>query len=262
MCWLASLAISSALGLSSCALFNQNPPLPKRGTVETASTPRAADEFAEVVERAEVFYVAADQVRWATHPEPGWGLIEALRRKGAFALGWTAISSDQQRILDAPPANHRLSADPLSAIRFIGSTPEREHGRELMEQTRGRGVTHLALRCPAELAEKLRRGEFLSAPEREVLPTGYAQSVENNYAVGSDGTERAAVLNSQWVAERIVDRLRSHASEKVLVFVAREELENATHSVPALVAQKIGVRQLVLETKLPVESHARLLTSN
>lgn len=239
-----------------CSPFLANAPLPKHGAIEVAAAPREPDEFMRVVERAEVFYLAADRAGWALRDESGWKLIEALRRSGTFAIGWDAIINEQQPLLDEAPRTRVAAEDALSRITFLGSPLEREHGRELLRRTHLLGVAQLALRFPPQILEKLRRGEPLNGSEREVLPAGFKAPEASGE---SPADERTALVSSEFTAEAIVRRLQTHPGEKLLVFLNRNELE-AAHGAPFFVAQKSNARQLVLESKQPSESRARLLT--
>ncbi|MDQ6810146.1 MAG: hypothetical protein M3Z64_12100 [Verrucomicrobiota bacterium] len=255
----AALAVVAFVG-GGCVLFNPNPPLPKHGVIETAATPRAPDEFAQVVERAEVFYVPADRTGWALRQESGWKLIEALRRTGSFAIGWGAIGSEQQPMLDELLRGGSGSAEGLSRVTFLGTQPERERSRELLRQTHVLGVSQLALHCPGEIVEKLRRRELLTPAERAAFPAGFAVP-GSEHQPESDEPARTIAFSSRFIAEKIVQRLGAHPGEKLLVFLDRAELENS-NGVPFFVAQKSSVRQLVLESNQPSESRARLLTRN
>ena len=243
---------------AGCAPFAANPPLPQRAAIETAAAPREPDEFTKVVERADVFYLAADRAAWALREDSGWKLIDALRRGGAFAIGWDAIDTDQQRLLDEAPRTQVAGEDSISRLAFAGSASEREHGRELLRRTHLLGVAQIALRFPQQLSEKLRRGEPLNASERETLPTGFRAPANSD---GSSTDSGAAMVRSEFVAEIIVRRLRAHPGEKLLIFIQRSELDAAS-GAPLFVAQKSNVRQLVLESKQPSKTRTRLLTRN
>lgn len=246
---------------SSCSFFPSTPPLPKRGVIETAAAPRAPDEFAEVVARADLFYVPTDRVAWALRRDSGWRLIEELRRVGLFAIGWESVAADEQSMLDDAQVSPASSG---STMFVLGAPPERQHSLELMRQTRALGVAQLGLRCPRSLEEKMRRGDVLNAAERESLPTGFTTRPADSSAPTDRGTApsiRATQLELQFVAEQIIQRLRAHPAEKLLVFLDRHELET-TDGVPSLVAQKSNVRQLVLESKGQADPRARLLTGN
>lgn len=249
-----TLLVPFTLLASGCAFFSANPPLPKGAAVETAAIPRASDEFAQVVARADVFYVPADRAAWALRQESGWKLIEALHRSGRFTIAWDIIGSDQQPLLESGTASGGIDEQTIARIAFVGSQAEREHLRQLLRETGRLGIAQLALRCPREIVEKLRRREALAATERETLPSGFT-------GPGRQPPDGEAALNSQFIAERIVQRVRAHPEEKLLAFVERAELENE-NGVPILVAQKSGVRQLVLESKPVPETRTRLLTRN
>lgn len=249
------LLLGTAALVPGCALFNGNPPLPKHGVIETTGTPRALDEFTEVVERADVLYVPADRVPWVLRPESGWKLIEALQKNGAFAVAWDAIASDEQALLNDLRSDGAVE-QLTSQMAFEGPPNERQHCRELLRQTRALRISQLALRCPRELAAKLGRGQPLDATETAMLPTGFTAPGESERTT-SDRT--GAFISSQFMAEKIVRQLQAHSGEKLLVFLSRQELEEG-HGVPFFVAQKTNARQLVLESKPPPQTRTRLLT--
>ena len=223
----ALVILPATLVFGGCAFLAAHPPLPKHSAIETTAAPRDPDEFARVVARAEVFYVPADRAGWALRPEPGWSLIEALRQAGPFAIGWDAISSDQQPLLDRSGGEAVGTAARVAQVVLQGPENERENSRALVLQTNALGVRQVALRQPPSIS----------------LPA----------AAGNDG--------SRWIAERIVAQLRERAGEKLLVFLSREELDHPA-SVPALVAQRSNARQLILDSRPAADPRAPLLTSN
>ena len=69
------------------------------------------------------------------------------------------------------------------------------------------------------------------------------------------------VVRQQLAAERIASWFKDHRSEKMLVFLRREEVRGE-YGVPYFVAQKTKARQLILNPRRHRESSAGLLARN
>lgn len=71
---------------SSCSFFQRPPPLPRRAAIEPRGTQQ---EFANLVEGADIIYFPSEAVTFASRADPAWKLLGALRGGGdSFAIGW------------------------------------------------------------------------------------------------------------------------------------------------------------------------------
>lgn len=261
------LVLAAAVWFSSCS-FAGRPSLPKRAAIESVAPPQEEEQFAEIVQEADIIYFATDRVGAALTSEPAWKLVRALRESGAeFGLGWGVIESGEQAFLDNSNQNAAERLD------ITGTMRERENCRTLLREMRALGIQQVALGCPRDLIAKMHAGEPLDAVTEPSVPHGFeappgglvtftehlspargllARQVAELY--------RAALLSQQFAAERIIRYLQEHKGAKLLVFQQRRELESWP-SVPFFVAQKMKLRQVVLDSRRRPAERADLLTA-
>ena len=125
------------------------------------------------------------------------------------------------------------------------------------------------MRLPRPLLDKLEAGSPLASEERDYLPRGFTapaggfQAYAERASAAAEyneralaGAYRAEVIRRQFAAETIVRQLRSAGGDaRLIVFASSADFADV-HGVPFYVAQKLNVRQLVLdrETAQPVRS--------
>ena len=134
-------------------------------------------------------------------------------------------------------------------------------------------LRHLALRLPPALVAALDGPGRLTAEEERQLPNGYAppsggfESYSERLSAGGLTSDpaggrsyRAQVARQQFAADKIVRHLRAAgALSKLLVFLEERDLE-AGLGVPRYVAQKLQVRQVVLDSSGGGPVRPKLLT--
>lgn len=247
--------------------------MPRRASLESVAAPDADEQLAAVVRAADVIYLPTDRLGSVLASEPAWKLMQVMRRSGAdFAVAWDAIDSSEQSRLDEWLNRRSSSADFPGHLDLFGNARERENCRAFLRQTRPLHIRHLALRCPQQLVEKLRAGNALTAADETLVPRGFdvprdglqtfaqrAPELRSASDIDRAAFYRAAVVANEFAAERIIDQLKEHEGGKLLVFLRRADLDNA-QGVPFFVAQKLNVRQVVLDSKQPGGQRANLLT--
>jgi len=258
---LRAALLVSAVFCNGCAVFTSQTPLPRRASLEANTTPEADEQLAAVVREADVIYLPTDRLGSALASESAWKLVQAMRRSGVgFAVGWDAIDASEQSRLD-DWSNRRSSVpDFPDRLDLSGSARDRENCRVFLRQTRPLQIRQLALRCPELLIRKIRSGNPLTPSDEALLPHGYRvprEGLQASSQSAPDSTE--AMLAIEFAAERIVEGLREHQGGKLLVFLRRADLDNA-QGVPFFVAQKVNVRQVVLDSKQPPAPRTNLLS--
>lgn len=256
-CLAATLASSA-----SCAFFYRPPALPQHAAIESHETPAGDEQFAALVQTADIIYFPSELLGSAMQSESGTKLVSALQRSGnAFALAWDIIGGDEQARLDLWARGQISTQELMARLNLSGTARERENCRAVLGKTTPRGVRVLALRCPADLLATARSGSKPDAPARPDAPRGFHppagdfEKFAERFSAADGMTEsglraayEAALLAEEFAADRIVGQFRAHRDEKLLVFVRRRLLEGPG-GVPTLVAQKIKARQLILDSQ-------------
>lgn len=253
-----------AATLQGCASFSGKPPLPKQALLEHEGHPTAETDFTALVPLADVIYFPSDRAASGGRGEPAARLLEAMEREGTpFAIGWDVLDAPQQPLLDKLPAAMTPGAREgiLDQLVISGSGRVREHCRAVLRDPRFATVCHLALRWPSAIAAKMESAERLSPDEERELPRGFtvpaagaeafAERLARTGAAPSvvAAAYRSYVLAQQFAAEQIVAHFRAlGASGRLVVFVSRDDLA-AGQGVPFYVAQKIRLRQIVLDSE-------------
>jgi hypothetical protein len=245
----AAAALAGVLALQGCAT---KPPLPKRASLERVPGPAATTDYNALVAGADVLYFPRERVGATSRADPAALLLDALVQSGAsVAIGWDIIDAAQQPLLDQIQATAVAEREPLIAqLELSGTGRAREHCRAALRDPRLAAVRHLAVRFPAALAAKFGVGEQLTADERRLLPTGYSLPAAADEAAlaGDPVAHRFDVLRHQFAAEVVVRHFRSvGGGGKLLVFAQRGDLSGG-HGVPDFVAQKLTLRQVVMES--------------
>ena len=245
-----------------CTFFDRKPTLPKHASIEGAPTPSGVTNFAELVADADIIYFPAERATSGAHSEPSALLLEALQHSGtAFAIGWDMADVCQQPLFDElATATGNAREELVRRLDLTGTGRAREHCRAVLRDARLANVPHLALRCPPLVLERLETGGRLTPEEEKLFPEGYApppggyeayaeRRLSNREgAASSAGSFRAQLASQQFIAERIVGHVRAAGARgKLLVFLRGSDLE-AGLGVPHYVAQKVRVRQLVLDS--------------
>lgn len=262
--------VLGVLALSGCSIFSSKPALPRHAAIETREAPSVGTDYVALVANAEVVYFPAERAAFGGRAEPSARLLDAFRRNGApFAIGWDLLDASQQPLLDElQAATGAEREDVIRRLEIVGSGRAREHCRAVLRDERLVGLPHLALGCLPVYLAKLETRERLTPEEDKQLPRGYTAppgGVEAYYErlTRGDGlgrSYRAQVVAQQFAAEQIVRHFRSAGMQsKLLVFLRASDLE-AGLGVPRYVAQKLSVRQLVLDSSGTAATRAKLLT--
>lgn len=216
------LLLAGASLVASCSFFSRQPPLPRQAAIE--STIAGDEKLGALVRNADIIYFPSESVTLAVRSEAAWKLLEALQQSGgSFALGWDSIAGEEQPVLDEWARRAASSDHVMPRFHFHAGSSDQENCRAFLRQANGSGARILALRRPSAL-----------------LP---AQSSE------------------EFAAARIAEYFREHRSEKMLVFITRDQL-GRNHGVPYFVAQKTKARQLVLNPQQTPAPRSRLLAWN
>ncbi|MGI8820248.1 MAG: hypothetical protein ACR2ID_05190 [Chthoniobacterales bacterium] len=250
-----ALAFACALFSQGCGSFPGNPPLPKQASIEHGARPTAETDYSAVVENADVIYFPSDRAAFGSRAEPAALLLDAMQRAGTpFAIAWDIVDVSQQPLLE------QIAAAPTSAARdeviarleIGGSGRAREHCRSVLRDPRFATVRQIPLRWTAAMAAMLESGQRLSAVEERELPHGFTSP--------ESASGRTRAVMQQFAAEQIVRHFNTSAAPgKLLVFLQHADLA-AGQGVPFYVAQKLSVRQLVLDSQDASRRQPSLLT--
>ncbi len=259
------------IALSGRSIFSSKPALPRHAAIETGADPSAATDYVALVANAEVVYFPAERAAFGGRSEPSARLLDAFRESGApFAIGWDLLDASQQPLLDELlAATGAAREEVIRRLEIVGSGRAREHCRAVLRDERLTGLRHLALGCLPVFLAKLETQERLTPDEEKQLPRGYTvpsggQEAYNEQVARGDApgrSYRAQVVAQQFAAEQIVRHFRTAGTQsKLLVFLRDSDLE-AGLGVPRYVAQKLPVRQLVLDSSGTEPTRAKLLTA-
>ena len=213
------ILLAAAALCASCSFISRQPPLPRQAAIESKN---AGDEkFDALVQSADIIYYPSESVALAKRSEAAWKLLEALHRSGgSFALGWDAISGEQQVVLDEWAHRSTASGSAMPRLHLDAAPGEEEGGHAFLRAASKKGAHILAL--------------------------------------GRPSAEIARQSSEEFAAARIGDYFHQHRSEKILVFLRRVQLDG-NHGVPHFVAQRTKARQLVLNPRPGATPRARLL---
>jgi hypothetical protein len=271
--WLA-LALLTA-SLAGCGMFSSQPPLPRNASLPRAAVSRTGTDFPALVANADVVYFPAERAASGGRLEPSAQVLDAMRQSGVpLAIGWDLVDDTQQPLLDQLQGKSGAARDEvIGRLELTGTSRAREHCRAVLRDPRLTGLSHFALGCPAPLRATLESHQRLSAAEAKELPVGYtppaggfeaySERLASNRNPGEPalaGSYRAYVVGQQFAADKIVRHFREGGGQgKVLVFLRASDLE-AGAGVPRYVAQKLQVRQLVLDSSGSAPVRPKLLT--
>ncbi len=266
-----SAVVLGLIALSGCSIFSGKPALPRHAAIETRDAPSVGTDYVALVANAEVVYFPAERAAFGGRSEPSARLLDAFRQNGTpFAIGWDLLDASQQPLLDElQAATGAAREDVIGRLEIVGSGRAREHCRAVLRDERLVGLRQLALGCLPVFLAKLETRERLMPEEEKQLPRGYApppgglQVYNENLARGDapGRSYRGQVVAQQFAAEQIVRHFRvAGMQSKLLVFLRASDLE-AGLGVPRYVAQKLPVRQLVLDSSGTAATQAKLLTA-
>jgi hypothetical protein len=207
-------AVAGLTGLilfGGCSFFSAPPPLPRQAAIERGSSD---EKFASLIEDADIIYFPSEAFVLSHRTDPGWRLLEALRRSG----NGLAIGADS----NAPAESRRVLL--AEAKKSEATVLELRKADQVTAEQTLEGFTT----PPGDYERFARRPEF-----REVAETRVRAAYE------------AELLAQQFAAGTIATYAKEHGNDKILVIMRRSQLAEA-YGVPYFVAQKTRARQLVL----------------
>ena len=219
------VALAALFLFADCSFFSRQPPLPRRAAVE----PDGGEEtFTNLVQGADIIYFPIESMVLLPRSSAAWKLLEALKRNGSsFALGWDTAAGEEK-------------------VR-----------QALLNEAGKSGAQVLALHVPPEAIAAEMHPEFIPPPED--FERFVRRFPSRGLKEGALRTEyEAALVRQQLATEKIASYFKEHRSEKMLVFLRRDELRG-DYGVPYFVAQKTKARQLVLNPRPAPAPRSRLL---
>ena len=149
----AFLALAVAIQLSSCGFFQHEPPLPRHAVVEAGGS---EEKFTSLIQEADIIYFPSEAATFASHSDPTWKLLAALRSGGnEFAIGWDWSGNEPDRhdfVIEAGKPGARVlmlnEADQLVADKIASCFHEHHNDKILVFIRRerlglGQGVPYL-----------------------------------------------------------------------------------------------------------------------
>ena len=89
------ILLGVAIALSSCSLFQREPPLPRHAVIEANGT---EEKFVRLIQDADIIYFPSEALALTSRSEPAWKLLGALRGSaGSFAIGWDGSVNESER---------------------------------------------------------------------------------------------------------------------------------------------------------------------
>jgi hypothetical protein len=212
--------------LADCSFFSRQPPLPRRAAVEPDGDEQA---FTNLVESADIIYFPVESISLARGSAAS-KILEALKRNGrSFSLGWDlAVGDENMRhalLNEASRSGAEFfevhEVDPAALEGTPEFVPPPEDFERFARRSSSRGLKEGALRA-----------EY-----------------------------KAALFRQQFAAEKIVSHFKEHRTEKIIVFLRRDEVRG-DYGVPYFVAQKTKARQLILNPQRRRDSGPGLFARN
>jgi hypothetical protein len=226
--WLRLGLLAAVFFFANCSFFSRQPALPRRAAVE----PGGGDEtFTNLVQSTDIIYFPVESVVLQPRSSAAWKLIEALKRDGgSFAVGWDTAAGDEK-------------------VR-----------RALVTEADKSSAQVLSLHVPPELVVADTGPEFVPPPgDFERFARQFSSRGLKESALRAE--YEATVMRQQLVAEKIASYFKEHRSDKMLVFLRRDEVRG-DYGVPYFVAQKTKARQLILNPQRRRETGPGLLARN
>jgi len=225
---LGLVLLAALFVLTDCSFFSRQPPLPRRAAVEPDG---GEATFTNLVQSADIIYFPIESLVLLPRSSAAWKLLEALKRDGvSFALGWDMAVGDEK-------------------VR-----------RALLNEAGQSGAEVLALHVPPELVAAERSPELVPPPEDfERFARRFSSRGLKESALRAE--YETNLMRQQFAAEKIASCFKEHRSEKIVVFLRRDEVRG-DYGVPYFVAQKTKARQLILNPQRHRESGPGLLARN
>ncbi len=255
-----SCLLFAAALLSGCGSFRA-PPLP-----QAASNPPAAATIAPAVDEAWAARLrAADTIYFGLTKSktpassPLWQVVQLLQANGPrVALGWAELPAAQQPLLEQWQRQEAPGAETLPRL----LRPERA---ALLREALRPDLAQVALGASRELLAKLRDGAALAPAEEAELPQDFRPAPDAlpdfvDRVAASPRVRRyqmralfrAHLVAEQTIAENIVRYGRAHLKAKLVVLLPSDLLIDP-REIAAFVAQKLPLRQLILDRAQPLQ---------
>jgi hypothetical protein len=263
----SSLFLLLAIGLTSACSNLRQPPLPQGAAAPPQPAAPLDQSWAGKLREADAVYFSLTK-RTPPSAEPAWQIAALMQQSGQrVALGWTEIPADQQALFD------QWQAQQISTTQLFTQLVRPKSDDARLERGLRPDLAQAALGSPRALLGKVRRGENLSAEEQAQLPSGFHARPEalQNFVERATGSSRLRhdnlrrlyrvhLLAEQTIAENIVRFRAAHAATKLLIFLPNDIMINP-REIAAFVAQKLPLRQLILDQSQPLEERPQLLAA-
>lgn len=251
---------------SACSSLRQ-PPLPQGAAAPPQSAAPLDQAWAAKLREADAVYFSLTK-RTTENTEPAWQIAALLQQGGQrVALGWAEIPADQQTIFD------QWQAQQISTAQLLAQLVRPKSADAILERGLRPDLSQAALGSTRMLLGKVRRGDNLSGDEQAQLPNGFRARPEalQNFVERATASSRlrhenlrrlyrAHLIAEQTIAENIVRFRNAHAATKLLIFLPNDIMINP-HEIAAFVAQKLPLRQLILDQSQPLEERPQLLAA-
>lgn len=239
----------------------RQPPLPQGAATTAASpTPTAHSTWAARLRTANAVYLSLTKSTLGDG-ESIWQVVQLMQGGGTHVtLGWAEVPVAQQALLDRWQRQEVPAGQSLDAL----VRPERVG---FLRQALRPDLGQAALGCSHDLLARIRDGESLSAEEAAQLPSGF-RAKPDAFADFADRVTvsprlrrynlrrlyRAHLVAEQTIAENIVRFRRDHAESKLLVFLPNDLMIDP-REIAAFAAQKLPLRQLILDRTQPLREN-------
>lgn len=238
------------------------------GTGDTTPGGASIDEeaidkkFWESIRQAQVIYIS-EMHDDESHHDYEFALLQAMHQKRMdFSVGWEIFDVSQQPLVDQWQHGRISLFVLLQKLRWDETWGQYSSSyRQMLEWTHENKIESVALNAPYEFIRTLETGRLFSDSDRSWFPQGFQPLIggfEHYAEQMADRPEfermpqdeiaarfRVQTIWDQVIAANIVQFLKMHPTEKLVVILGRAHAEGA-FGVPAFVQQKMSVRQLVL----------------
>lgn len=260
--WLLLLAVGLTTG---CGV--RQPPLPQAAATGANAGATLDQALAVKLRAVDAVYFCLTKSS-AADDAPAWQIAAAMTQDGTrLALGWATVPAEQQALFD------QWQAQKISSTKILEELVRPETDSFLRHGLRPEFL-QVALGASRSLLAKIRNGESLSVTEEAQLPQGFQappESLESFVERASSSPRlrrynlrrlyRMHLVAEQTIAQSIVNFHNTNASTKLLIFLPNDLLIDP-HEVAAFVAQKMPLRQLILDREQPMsETRGQLIAA-
>ena len=251
---IVSLCLGVVLGLGGCAFRNDQP-----ATVEPGGGASNDANPWKSITSADVVYIGEVHNNQRDHEYELQLVKKMLAHHFRIAVGWEMFARTNQPLLDKFN-RHQISLEQLldqSGFKKSWGVYSPVYAK-ILTTSAANGIPNVGLNATDRLVHRVAMGQTLNQTEQRQIPTGYkvrrgafesfVHLLGDHPGMATADLQRYFDAQNIWdqtMADSIVEFHRQNPETKILVLAGRAHVEGG-FGVPAYVAQKANLRQLVL----------------